>query len=193
MVERRIEKVDMSLNIKNPEAHALAARLAKKTGETLTDAVTIALRERLERLERTADLDEQRYQKLKALMKDSRWPLAEVFAYHRSWGSCSTTSVGCRNDCRYVRRHRGSQARIGRASFPARAHDVGRAEAHIGGELPRGGNGGRRQPQPSFVSTTRRTDRSNGNYGRSQSPSSRPISPAPPIAILAKAAAIRLS
>ena len=43
----------MSLNIKNPEAHALAARLAKKTGETLTDAVTIALRERLERLERT--------------------------------------------------------------------------------------------------------------------------------------------
>ena len=42
----------MSLNIKNPEAHALAARLAKKTGETLTEAVTIALRERLERLER---------------------------------------------------------------------------------------------------------------------------------------------
>jgi antitoxin VapB len=62
----------MSLNIKNPEAHALAARLAKKTGETLTDAVTTALRERLERLEQTADFDEQRYQKLKALMKDSR-------------------------------------------------------------------------------------------------------------------------
>ena len=28
-------KVNMSLNIKNPEAYALAARLAKKTGETL--------------------------------------------------------------------------------------------------------------------------------------------------------------
>ena len=41
----------MSLNIKNPEAHALATRLAQKTGETLTDAVTTALRERLERLE----------------------------------------------------------------------------------------------------------------------------------------------
>jgi antitoxin VapB len=62
----------MSLNIKNPEAHALAARLAKKTGETLTDAVTIALRERLERLERTMEIDEQRYQALKALVKDSR-------------------------------------------------------------------------------------------------------------------------
>jgi antitoxin VapB len=59
----------MSLNIKNPEAHALAARLAKKTGETLTDAVTTALRERLER---TMEFDEQRYQALKALVKDSR-------------------------------------------------------------------------------------------------------------------------
>jgi len=62
----------MSLNIKNPEAHALAARLAKKTGETLTDAVTTALRERLERLERAVEFDEQRYQALKALVKDSR-------------------------------------------------------------------------------------------------------------------------
>jgi antitoxin VapB len=62
----------MSLNIKNPEAHALATRLAKKTGETLTDAVTTALRERLERVEQTPDFDEQRYQALKALVKDSR-------------------------------------------------------------------------------------------------------------------------
>ena len=38
----------MSLNIKNPEAHALAARLAKMTGETMTEAVTTALRERLD-------------------------------------------------------------------------------------------------------------------------------------------------
>jgi hypothetical protein len=37
-------------------------RLAKKTGETLTEAVTTALRERLERLERTANVNEQRYQ-----------------------------------------------------------------------------------------------------------------------------------
>lgn len=39
----------MSLNIKNPEAHKLAQALARETGETMTDAVTEALRERLER------------------------------------------------------------------------------------------------------------------------------------------------
>ena len=62
----------MSLNIKNPQAHTLAARLAKKTGETLTEAVTTALRERLARLEQTEGFDEERYQALKALVKDSR-------------------------------------------------------------------------------------------------------------------------
>ena len=74
----------MSRNIKNPEAHALAARLAKKTGETLTDAVTTSLRERLERLERTTEFDEQRYQALKALVKDSRslWGDSSLAADH---------------------------------------------------------------------------------------------------------------
>lgn len=37
------------LNIKNPEAYRLASELAELTGETLTDAVTKALRERLHR------------------------------------------------------------------------------------------------------------------------------------------------
>jgi antitoxin VapB len=40
----------MSLNVKDPEAHKLAQLLAKETGETLTAAVTQALRERLERI-----------------------------------------------------------------------------------------------------------------------------------------------
>lgn len=40
----------MSLNVKNPEAHRLAQAIAKATGETLTSAVTEALRERYERL-----------------------------------------------------------------------------------------------------------------------------------------------
>jgi antitoxin VapB len=62
----------MSLNIKKPETHALAERLAKLTGETLTEAVTTALRERLTRLERAAEFDEERYQALKALVKGSR-------------------------------------------------------------------------------------------------------------------------
>jgi len=40
----------MSLNIKNEEAHALAQELAKATGESLTTAVTEAVRERLNRV-----------------------------------------------------------------------------------------------------------------------------------------------
>lgn len=40
----------MSLNIKNDETHHLAHQLSLLTGESLTSAVTIALRERLSRL-----------------------------------------------------------------------------------------------------------------------------------------------
>ncbi|HEY5204544.1 MAG TPA: type II toxin-antitoxin system VapB family antitoxin [Roseiarcus sp.] len=69
----------MSLNIKNPEAHALAGRLAEKTGETLTEAVTKELRERLARLEQTGDFDEARYQKLKAIAADCRKHMKEPF------------------------------------------------------------------------------------------------------------------
>ena len=39
-----------SLNVKNPEAHRLAAAIAQETGETMTHVVTEALRERFERL-----------------------------------------------------------------------------------------------------------------------------------------------
>ena len=39
----------MALSIKNDEADRLARDLAATTGESLTDAVTVALRERLER------------------------------------------------------------------------------------------------------------------------------------------------
>ncbi|PYT75376.1 MAG: PSK operon transcription factor, partial [Acidobacteria bacterium] len=40
----------MSLNIKNKEAHKLANQLAKLTGENMTEAVTNAVRERLDRV-----------------------------------------------------------------------------------------------------------------------------------------------
>ncbi len=40
----------MSLNVKDPEAHRLAQAIAEQTGETITRAVTEALRERYERL-----------------------------------------------------------------------------------------------------------------------------------------------
>jgi antitoxin VapB len=41
----------MGLNIKNDEAHRLAKKLAGLTGESMTAAVTEALRERLERVQ----------------------------------------------------------------------------------------------------------------------------------------------
>jgi antitoxin VapB len=40
----------MGLNIKNKETHKLATQLAKLTGENMTEAVTKAVRERLDRL-----------------------------------------------------------------------------------------------------------------------------------------------
>jgi antitoxin VapB len=43
----------MPLNIRSEETEQLANALAKLTGETKTEAVTRALRERLERLRRT--------------------------------------------------------------------------------------------------------------------------------------------
>lgn len=42
--------VAMSMNIKNPRTHALARQLAGLTGESVTEAVTVAVEERLERL-----------------------------------------------------------------------------------------------------------------------------------------------
>jgi antitoxin VapB len=45
----------MRLNIKSPEAHELAAELARLTGESMTKAVTKALRERLARERRRRD------------------------------------------------------------------------------------------------------------------------------------------
>jgi antitoxin VapB len=41
----------MSLNIKNERTHRLVVKLAKVTGETMTEAVTKAVEERLERVQ----------------------------------------------------------------------------------------------------------------------------------------------
>lgn len=42
----------MNLNVKDPEAHRLARAIAQETGESLTQAVVEALRERHARIER---------------------------------------------------------------------------------------------------------------------------------------------
>jgi antitoxin VapB len=67
----------MGMNIKNEEAHELAGRLAKLTGESMTEAVTRSLRERLERLraERGAGLAER----LVAIGKDCAVRLREPY------------------------------------------------------------------------------------------------------------------
>ncbi|MBV9571062.1 MAG: type II toxin-antitoxin system VapB family antitoxin [Alphaproteobacteria bacterium] len=47
----------MGLNIKTDEAHRLAKKIAEKTGESLTVAVTTALQERLAKIEKQDRID----------------------------------------------------------------------------------------------------------------------------------------
>jgi antitoxin VapB len=67
----------MGMNIKNEEAYRLAKQLAKLTGESLTSAVTEALRERLSRVRhaRGGDLAD----KLLAIGRDCASHLKEPF------------------------------------------------------------------------------------------------------------------
>jgi len=60
----------MALNIKDSTADRLARELAAETGESITTAVTIAVRERLERL-RGAGPREQRRQQLMRIAERS--------------------------------------------------------------------------------------------------------------------------
>jgi antitoxin VapB len=60
----------MALNIKDDGADRLARELAAETGETITTAVTVAVRERLERL-RGAVPRERRQQELTRIAKRS--------------------------------------------------------------------------------------------------------------------------
>ena len=68
---------EVSLNIKNEETHRLAQELARLTGESMTAAVTEALRERLERVrrERAGGLADR----LLAIGKDCAARLKEPF------------------------------------------------------------------------------------------------------------------
>ena len=56
----------MSLNIKNEETCRLASEVARLTGETMTGAITVALRERLEREKRARSV-EARVQELRTI------------------------------------------------------------------------------------------------------------------------------
>jgi antitoxin VapB len=67
----------MALNIKNEETHQLARELARRTGETMTAAVTTAVRERLERVRR--EQSESLANELLAIGKDCAARLKEPF------------------------------------------------------------------------------------------------------------------
>ena len=56
----------MSLNIESDEILRLAEELASLTGETVSEAVTVALRERLERVRRERRVEE-RLQSMRAI------------------------------------------------------------------------------------------------------------------------------
>ena len=60
----------MSINIKNPEVHALAKELAELTGETMTEAVLIALKERLARERTSEERLRERMEVLTAIGRD---------------------------------------------------------------------------------------------------------------------------
>ncbi len=60
----------MGLNIKNEQTCRLARELARLTGETMTGAITVALRERLEREKRDRSV-EARVQELRAIAERS--------------------------------------------------------------------------------------------------------------------------
>jgi antitoxin VapB len=61
----------MSMNIKDPEAHKLARRLAEETGETMTQAVRVAIREKLSRVRR-AKRSKATTEELRAIAKRFR-------------------------------------------------------------------------------------------------------------------------
>ena len=68
--------MNQQLNIKNIEARALASELAALTGESLTEAVTTALRERLDRERRARDKTEK-IARIRELARDIRAHLRE--------------------------------------------------------------------------------------------------------------------
>lgn len=65
------------MNIKSEAAHELARTLATQTGETITEAVTVSLRERLERLHGDDNAVQVRAQALLAIGRDTAWRLQE--------------------------------------------------------------------------------------------------------------------
>lgn len=79
----------MALNIRDPETHRLAREVAQATGETMTEAVKTALRERLARVRKVDEAERKR--RVNALLELGRRfgelpvedprPVDEILAY----------------------------------------------------------------------------------------------------------------
>ena len=92
----------MSLNIKNEETCRLAGELARLTGETMTGAITVALRERLEREKRERSA-EALAREIRAIGRALRQAHGAWTLGHRASATCSTMSTAYPNDYRYAR------------------------------------------------------------------------------------------
>jgi antitoxin VapB len=79
----------LALNIRDPEVHRLARAVADATGETMTDAVKHALRERLAAIADTGAAERERRfraimergRRFRALPASDPRPLDEIVAY----------------------------------------------------------------------------------------------------------------
>lgn len=60
----------MALSIKTEEADRLARELSRLTGETMTDAITQAMRERLERLRAEQEAQGEYISRMKAFVRE---------------------------------------------------------------------------------------------------------------------------
>jgi len=60
----------MALSIKTEEADRLARELSRLTGETMTDAITRAMRERLERLRAEQEANSDYVARMKAFVRE---------------------------------------------------------------------------------------------------------------------------
>lgn len=66
----------MALSIKNPEAEELVRQLTAETGEPVTGAIIVALRERLDRIQhRSSEIADRKAARLRLIAADAagRW------------------------------------------------------------------------------------------------------------------------
>jgi antitoxin VapB len=83
----------MALDIKHPDADRLARELAVRTGESLTDAVLNAIRERLRREETRRKAPSLRRELEKIRKRCSALPVRDGAARRKSSGTTNTESV----------------------------------------------------------------------------------------------------